>query len=580
MQAGPARVSGRRLDGVEMRLELAKDVAGLGMWEWDVAGGGIHCDPQAARLFGVASEEAELPLASFEALIHPDDRAALRDALQRTARSGAALLAQPRTLLPDGGSRHLMVRGQLLPATDGAVPAVLGVVLDVTELRQAVDAESRAAARLAGLADVALELAQAESIDDLQRTVVDRGVAVLGADGGAVCVRDDATGAIRLTVNEWLPPGAPLEYVDLPLEGPFPASRAARTGEAFFLPDVASGLAISADLQEVYDGTGRQAWVALPLRARGRLLGSLAISWIAPRPFPPQERELLSAFAAQCAQTLDRIQTLDAERAAALAAGRLSEALQRSLLTDPPQPDHLHVAVRYQPAGRQAQVGGDWYDAFLTPDGATCLVIGDVTGHDRDAAAQMGALRNLLRGTAYAMDVSPAQVLTGLERAMEGLGVGALATGVLARIEQTDGSAERGERTLRWSNAGHLPPMLLLADGSVQVLATTPDLLLGLLPDAERADHTAPLPAGSTLLLFTDGLVERRGEDLDVGIARLQGCLSDLSGTVGEDLDALLDGVLTALLEGEVEDDVAVVAVRMNDQDRPRPVVAGPPHVP
>ncbi|MCW2606108.1 MAG: putative sensor protein [Frankiales bacterium] len=580
MQAGPVGAPVGRLDGVEVQLQLAKEVAGLGMWEWDAQTGTVTWDARAESLFGLPPGGFAGTLEAYDALIHPDDRQASRDALERVVREGGNFRSQPRAVWPDGSVHHLLARGQALTAADGRVVAVLGVVFDVTELRQAVDAESEAARRLAGLADVALELAHADSVDDLQRTVIGRGVSVLGADGGAVCVRDDAAGVVRLAVSEQLPEHVQVEYGELPLSGPLPGSRTSRTGEAFFLPDVAAGLAVTPEMQQVYDGTGRQAWAALPLRARGRLLGSLVVSWTEPRPFPRQERELLGAFAAQCAQALDRILTLEAERTAALAASRLSETLQRSLLTDPPQPDHLHVAVRYQPAGQLAQVGGDWYDAFLTADGATCLVIGDVTGHDRDAAAQMGALRNLLRATAYALDLPPAGVLRGLERAMDGLGVGALATGVLARVEQPPEAAAQSVRVLRWANAGHLPPMLLDADGGVTVLATEPDLLLGLVPDTDRTDHTVELAPGSTLLLFTDGLVERRGEDLDVGIARLQACLTTLAATAGDDLEALLDGVLAALLDGEVEDDVALVAVRMNDPREPRPVEAGPSHTP
>ena len=236
--------------------------------------------------------------------------------------------------------------------------------------------------------------------------MIGRGVAVLGGDGGAVGVTDHEAGVVRLLVSASLGAQAQLDYGVVPLDGPLGASLSARTGESVFLPDVEAGLAFSEQMRAVYETTGREAWCSLPLRARGRLLGAMTVSWALPRPFPQSEREILHAFAAQCAQALDRLQTLAAERAAAEAVRRMSETLQRSLLTEPPQPDHLHLEVRYRPAGQLAQVGGDWYDAFLTPDGATCLVVGDVTGHDRDAAAQMGALRNMLRATAYVLDAA------------------------------------------------------------------------------------------------------------------------------------------------------------------------------
>src|SRR3712207_3169168 len=205
------------------------------------------------------------------------------------------------------------------------------------------------------------------------------------------------------------------------------------------------------------------------------------------------------------------------ERAAEQRA--LSDRLQQALLTPPPEPDHLQIAVRYRPAAHEAQVGGDWYDAFLQPDGATMLVIGDVVGHDSSAAAAMGQLRGLLRALAYGSDDRPAAVLTRFEHAARGLAVSTLATGVLARIERHPDVPVSGTRVLRWSNAGHLPPLLLGPDGSVTELATRPELMFGITPDAQRTDHSIDLPDHHTLLLVTDGLVERR--DIDRKSTRL-----------------------------------------------------------
>ncbi|MFD2090053.1 SpoIIE family protein phosphatase [Blastococcus deserti] len=251
----------------------------------------------------------------------------------------------------------------------------------------------------------------------------------------------------------------------------------------------------------------------------------------------------------------------------------LSDRLQQALLTPPPEPDHLHVAVRYAAAAHEAQVGGDWYDAFLQPDGATMLVIGDVVGHGSDAAAAMGQLRGVLRALAYDNDEGPAATLSRLERTAQGLAVGTLATGILARIERRPDVPVAGVRVLRWSNAGHLPPVLLAPDGTSRLLTTRPDLMLGVTPDARRADHTADLPDGSTLLLFTDGLVERHGADLDEGLAALQKALLDLGEAP---LEELCDAVLRRLVPGGTTDDVALVAVRAYPEDRPRPAEAGP----
>ncbi|WP_231486745.1 PP2C family protein-serine/threonine phosphatase [Candidatus Blastococcus massiliensis] len=272
------------------------------------------------------------------------------------------------------------------------------------------------------------------------------------------------------------------------------------------------------------------------------------------------------ATAAQAAE-IDRL----AREAAASRA--LADRLQEALLTPPPEPDHLHVVVRYLPAGREAQVGGDWYDSFLQPDGATMLAIGDVVGHGSHAAAAMGQLRGLLRALAYDNDETPAATLGRADRTARGLAVSSLATAILARVERHPDVPVAGRRVVRWSNAGHVAPLLLAPDGSSRVLDTRPDLMLGVDPAAPRQDHTVDLDSDHTLLLVTDGLVERRGSDLDEGMARLQEALRDLGTTP---LDELLDTVLSRLLPGTRDDDVAVVGVRAYPEDLPRPPEAGP----
>ncbi|TFV62957.1 UNVERIFIED_ORG: PAS domain-containing protein [Bacillus sp. AZ43] len=267
---------------------------------------------------------------------------------------------------------------------------------------------------------------------------------------------------------------------------------------------------------------------------------------------------------------------LTEQRAAARQAAEL-ERLQQALLTPPPEPDHLHVVVRYQPAGHEAQVGGDWYDAFLQPDGATMVAIGDVVGHGSEAAAAMGQLRGLLRALAFDNDEPPAATLTRVDRAARGLAVSTLATAILARIERHPDVPVAGRRVLRWSSAGHLPPVLLAPDGTSRLLQTPPDVMLGVDPDAVRRDHVVDLDDGHTLLLVTDGLVERRGCDLDEGLARLQGALSDLGE---KPLDELLDTLLERLVPRAGADDVAIVAVRAYPEDRPRPPEAGPNRLP
>jgi serine phosphatase RsbU (regulator of sigma subunit)/PAS domain-containing protein len=315
-----------------------------------------------------------------------------------------------------------------------------------------------------------------------------------------------------------------------------------------------------------------QSFVVVPLTARDSLTGTLSLLRAGGRP-PMTKAEIITAqeIALRAGLALDNARLYARQRS-------LAEELQRSLLTTPPEPDHCQIVVRYAPAAEEAKVGGDWFDSFLQQDGATVLVIGDVMGHDTAAAAAMGQLRGLLRGIAWHSGAAPADVLCGLDAAMEGLLVTTTASAVVARLEQSDDELERGVTRLRWSNAGHPPPMLIHPDGQVQPLVNLDsELLLGIDSGTSRTDTVTVVDRGATLLLYTDGLVERRGQDLDAGLALLRTTLTELADL---ELDDLCDQLLARMQPAKPEDDVALVAVRLHRQDRPRPAEAGPQRVP
>ncbi|MGH3916204.1 MAG: SpoIIE family protein phosphatase, partial [Pseudonocardiaceae bacterium] len=180
-------------------------------------------------------------------------------------------------------------------------------------------------------------------------------------------------------------------------------------------------------------------------------------------------------------------------------------ALQRSMLTDPPQVPGLQLAACYRPAGQDAEVGGDWYDAFLLPGGDLAVVIGDVVGHDMAAAATMGQLRSMLRALAVDTGGTPEEVVTRLDRLASGLHVTSFTTLLYGRIRRSGAG-----HMLYWANAGHPPPLLMDRDGQSRLLSEAKGLVLGAQPDSDRYGMQVRLPPGSTLLLYTDGLTERR----------------------------------------------------------------------
>jgi hypothetical protein len=169
-------------------------------------------------------------------------------------------------------------------------------------------------------------------------------------------------------------------------------------------------------------------------------------------------------------------------------------------------------------------------------------------------------------------------VLRDLDRSMELLRLPTLATAAVARLEQVPEEIAAGTTRLRWSNAGHPPPVVLSPGGAVTVLGDErPDVLLGVDPGRPRRERVAVLERGTTVLLYTDGLVERRDSDLDAGQARLTEVLADLAD---RPLPELCDLLVERMVDHHPDDDVALVAVRLHPQDRPRPASAGPVDVP
>jgi serine phosphatase RsbU (regulator of sigma subunit) len=208
-------------------------------------------------------------------------------------------------------------------------------------------------------------------------------------------------------------------------------------------------------------------------------------------------------------------------------------------------------------------VGGDWYDAFRTATGTTSVVIGDVAGHDIEAAATMGQLRTMMRMAGHSGTAGASDVLAAVDAACATLGHQVFATALVAQIEH---GRPGTPHAVRWSSAGHPPPLLLHADGRVDVLTDTVGLPLGVLPDRDRPEHQLELPHAATLLLYTDGLIERGadhpgGRDLDQGLDRL---VDVLGRSADLDLEALCDRVVGDLLPAAgADDDVALIAIRV-----------------
>ncbi|WP_327181170.1 PP2C family protein-serine/threonine phosphatase [Streptomyces sp. NBC_01334] len=303
--------------------------------------------------------------------------------------------------------------------------------------------------------------------------------------------------------------------------------------------------------------------LCVPLPTRSTPLGVVTLTAPGER-WNPDDAVMLVELTRRAGGALDNARRFEHNR-------DIAETLQRALLTDLPTIPGLRLAARYLPATYGLNVGGDWYDAFRQPDGSLITVIGDVTGHGLHAAVMMSQLRTALR--AYAVDGgSPGELLTRLHIFLHHLQPDLYATAVIARFQP-------GEPVLTWAAAGHPPPVLRGPDGRVRTLDAKPGAMLGIPLHQEIADHTVPLEPGSTLALYTDGLVERRAQGIDPGIERLAAALGSFRA---EELDADLDGSAERILDpmlsdSERDDDVCLLLCHVGSHtgshlgSRPRP---------
>jgi GAF domain-containing protein len=372
----------------------------------------------------------------------------------------------------------------------------------------------------------------------------------------------DARNRLRRTQDPRQPSGAEDQppWDDYVLSTAAPSATAVRENRLVHYADRA---AFDADHPEatrlLLRRLGLHACVAVPLPGADgprAVLGSVILGWDAPRHVDPTDLLTITTIAGYAAQALTRARRL-AHRVGV--AHRLQQAMLTTLPADIPG---LTLAARYRPADAREDVGGDWYDAFARPDQhhpddqQVTLSVGDIIGHDLHAATLMGQVRSMLRQAAWDHPGQPpSHVLGAFEQASAGLGLSAQGTAVLADLHRSPGRPW----TLRWTNAGHPPPVLVDPAGAAELLDRH-DILFGLArAAAARTDEARTIAPGSTLFLYTDGLIERRGEDIDAGIRRLVDLLADLAGRAPEEVvDTAVDEL------GGEDDDVVALAIRFH----------------
>jgi len=288
---------------------------------------------------------------------------------------------------------------------------------------------------------------------------------------------------------------------------------------------------------------GIRSLLGVPLILQGELLGVLHVGTLAPRVFTDQDEALLQLVGDRVALAI-HAGLYERERAVA-------RMLQRSVLPDTmPHPPGIRLAARYLPA-RGGEVGGDWYDAFPLPDGSLAVAIGDVVGRGLRAASATARLRNALR--AYALDLdSPGAVLRRMDRLLQHLDPDEMATVLFGCIDPA-------QLTFRFATAAHIPPIIREPDGSIRVATVEPGPPLGAGVGGSITEFTDQLRLGTSVILCTDGLIERREGSLDDGLRRLaNACKPDLPPE--ERCERIIEQLMG---DGEVDDDVALLVVEM-----------------
>jgi GAF domain-containing protein len=430
---------------------------------------------------------------------------------------------------------------------------------ELTALRDLADACSTELRLRLVRYEAQVERARRDQLEEQLHRSVERARTLLHASEAftdTVTVDDVRARAGELVASELAPSYAVLVLPDDPAPPVVAAPAAADTGGVGY-PD---RLHFDADRPELdrrwLRDQGLHAVVAAPLLHGDTSLGTLLLGWDAPHPLEPPDQLTITTLAGFAAQAMDRALRLQYRTGVA-------HQLQQAMLTSLPEVPGLEMAARYHPADSREHVGGDWYDAAFIPDPQRpgdeilAVCVGDVVGHTLRAATLMGQVRAMLRQAGWDHPGEPpSHALTALELATTGLGLAATGTAVLAHLRRT----VAGQWSVTWSNAGHPPPVLLCPDGSTMLLEGH-DLLFGYpeLRTGPRCDHDQVLEPGSTLFLYTDGLVECRGCDVDERIDRLRLLLAGLRGRPpAEMVDTAVE-----VLAPEARDDVVAFAIHL-----------------
>ncbi|WP_377267386.1 SpoIIE family protein phosphatase [Peterkaempfera sp. SMS 1(5)a] len=532
----------------------------MGSFDWDLDSGLLHMDEPALRVYDMPPEEYDGNPMVLAVRMPAEDRTSLDNRVTEALKGGASTYGfYFRVVHRDGTSRWAHTQGHIHRDPGGRPRRVIGIIRDATEeLEQAAErlAWERERDRQTGVVEgTAAALAHAITVQDVTAVLSDPdGLGRLGAaslvlgiiEGGRVRVLAEGTPGSNVPDLEWTR-----------VEDDYPISEVIRTMAPIYMTSAGEFEHRYPELWPYIRPLDVTSAAYLPLVAQARPIGALGLLYRHKDAFTPEERNLLLALSSGIAQSLQRAMLFDQEHD--LAKDLQTAMLPRSL----PQVPGVVVAARYRAASASRDIGGDWYDAVPLPGGRVGVMVGDVQGHDTPAAAVMGQLRIALR--AYAAEGhSPATVMARASVFLCELDTDRFATCVYADVDTTTGA-------VRLVRAGHLAPMLRRADGQCHPLCGPVGLPLGLSAQFGELEYpvtTMELAPGETLLLCSDGLVERPGSDLDEGVEALARAVYEGP----RELEKLADRLTEVMcVQTGGEDDVALLLLTREEGASPEP---------
>ncbi|MFB6817345.1 SpoIIE family protein phosphatase [Streptomyces sp. NPDC056347] len=543
--------------GTVQRLAMNR----TGSFEWDLEAGTLDMDDAGLLVFGLDPKTFDSLPETVLNLLEQSERTRLSKAIDDAIRSGRSSYSV-HFLVPMEHERDQWthIQARILRHEDGRAHRVVGVVQDataeVTHSAFMLDLEKRRQWQTSIVERTTSALSRAVTVDDVTAALTGPDALTrLGADGLSLALVENTSLSV-LALS-----GDSVEAIDgigdAGLDRRFPLADTVLDGRPRFLTSVAALTERYPVLAPHADRLEFRAAAYLPLVAQARPLGTLALFYRDDTSFNADERNLCLGLAAIVAQSLQRAKLFDEERE--FATGLQSAMLPRRIQ----EIEGGEIAVRYHAAWSGRQVGGDWYDVIALPNKRFGIVVGDVQGHDTHAAAIMGQLRIALR--AYAGEGHPpSTVLARASRFLAELDTERFATCTYAQVDLASG-------TVRVVRAGHFGPLIRHMDGRVGSPQVRGGLPLGIstdFGDEEYPETRLDLVPGETLVLYTDGLVEEPGADIDVGMRALVHEVSTGPAGAEELADHLSDQLWERWGSG---DDVALLVLRRSpDPGSPR----------